>query len=133
MTFTREAFNKDYQQLRVPIMINIANGAKIRAIGYGSITARIVLPGSEERNIRITDVLYVPDLAGSLLSVIQFQDKGILIRTTLANEMLIEKDYKVIGVAARRGRSYVLNTASRANSGEYVCTVAEVDADTWHR
>ena len=133
MTFAREAFNEDYQQLREPIMINTANGATIRGTGYGSITIRIMLLGSEERNIRILDILYIPDLAGSLLSVTQFQDRGILIRTTLANEMLIEKDSKVIGIASRRGRSYMLNTASRANSEEYARIAAEVDADTWYR
>ena len=50
-------------------MINTANGATIRGTGYRSITVRITLLGSKERNIRIPDVLYVPDLAGSLLSV----------------------------------------------------------------
>ena len=69
MTFAREAFNKDYQQLREPIIINTANRATIRGTGYRLIIVRIILPGSKERNIRIPDVLYIPDLAGSLLSV----------------------------------------------------------------
>ena len=46
--------------------------------------------------------------------------------------MLIEKDSKVIGIAARYGRSYVLNTASRANLEEYICIAAEVDVDIWY-
>ena len=47
--------------------------------------------------------------------------------------MLIEKDSKVIGIAARRSRSYILNIASRANSEEYIYIAAEVDTDTWYR
>ena len=50
-------------------MINTANGATIRGTGYRSITVRIILLGSKERNIKILDILYIPNLAGSLLSV----------------------------------------------------------------
>ena len=46
--------------------------------------------------------------------------------------MLIEKDSKVIGIASRRSRSYILNTASRANLEEYIYIAAKVDIDTWY-
>jgi hypothetical protein len=38
--------------------------------------------GAYVRTVKLTGVLYVPKLAGSLISVLQLQDKGITIRTT---------------------------------------------------
>ena len=46
--------------------------------------------------------------------------------------MLIKKDSKVIGIASRCSRSYILNIASRANLEEYICITAKVDIDTWY-
>jgi hypothetical protein len=135
MTFSRAAFT-DYNALQEPVLIRTANGVAIKGVGYGTISVRIVLPNRTTRSINIRDVLHVPDLAGSLLSVTQFQDRDILVRTTLANQMLIELDDCVIGVADRRGKSYVLNTAyERADSDEFgrVVRENEVNSETWHR
>ena len=44
--------------------------------------------------------------------------------------MLIKKDSKVIEIAARYSRSYILNIASRANLKEYIYIVAKVNIDT---
>ena len=40
--------------------------------------------------------------------------------------MLIKKDYKIIEVTTRYSRSYILNTASRANLKKYIYITAIV-------
>ena len=46
-------------------------------------------------------VLHVPGLAGSLISVSQLQDRGILIRTTANDELMLELNGKAVGRAVR--------------------------------
>jgi hypothetical protein len=58
-------------------------------------------------------VLYVPKLAGSLISVLQLQDKGITIYTTTGStgkKLLIKFQGTVVGVTSRLGRAYTLNS-----------------------
>lgn len=55
----------------------------------------------------------MPKLAGSLISVLQLQDKGLTVRTTdisSGGELLIEWGNTIVGVARRYGKAYMLNT-----------------------
>jgi hypothetical protein len=81
MTYYRDSFI-DYSALQVPIVIQTANGAKIQAIGQGTVVIKVPNKGSI-KPIALTEVLYVPGLAGSLISVVQLQNKGISIQTTV--------------------------------------------------
>ena len=47
--------------------------------------------------------------------------------------MLIKLDDCVIGVAKRRGKSYVLNTANEKADSEFARIANEVNSETWHR
>ena len=69
MTYYKEAFSELYP-LRDPITIGTANGARIQAISEGEVPLRVIV-GDSERTILLTRVLYVPKLAGSLISVLQ--------------------------------------------------------------
>jgi hypothetical protein len=69
--------------------------------------------GASMRTVKLTGVLYIPKLAGSLISVLQLQDKGITIRTTTGStgkKLLIEFQGIVVGVASRLGRVYALDS-----------------------
>lgn len=106
MTFCREAFT-EYAKLRSPITINTANGAEIQAVGTGTVVLKVPRDGIV-RTVNLTEVLYVPGLVGSLLSVVQLQDKGITVRTAAGQKLLLERQGKPLGEAKRLGKAYVL-------------------------
>ena len=55
-------------------------------------------------------MLYVLGLINNLISILQLQDKGIIIRfISISNRLLIERQRSVIRVADRLGKSYTLN------------------------
>lgn len=108
MTFCKEAFSELYR-LEEPITILTANGGSLQATFQGMIPLKVALLGSE-RTVALTEVLYVPGLAGSLISVIQLQNKGITVRTTEKNSLLIERQGTVTGVAQR-----ISNVTARIN------------------
>jgi transposase InsO family protein len=111
MTFLREAFT-EYRELDAPIEVNTASGARILAIAEGTVRLTVAL-GDSVRTVTLTEVLHVPKLTGSLISVLQLQDKGITVRTTVGprgNKLLIELQGTLVGVASRLGRAYTLDS-----------------------
>lgn len=107
MTFAKGAF-VNYKPLGTPIAVRLANGTEIQAIAEGTVSFDIALKGARRR-IELHEVLHVPKLAGSLISVSHLQDRGIMTRTTRDGTMTLELRGQVIGVAVRSGRSYVLD------------------------
>jgi hypothetical protein len=68
MTYLREAFT-EYRVLDTPISVTTANGAYIQVIAEGSVLLQVAL-GARVRTVRLSGVLYVPKLAGSLILVL---------------------------------------------------------------
>jgi hypothetical protein len=107
----------------------------IEAIAEGTVRFPVLVEGSR-RIVRLNGVLHVPQLAGNLISVPHLQDRGIMTRTAKGGRMLLELDGKLIGVAERIGRTYVL-----AGTNEYIADTAyraeaitkTNDAMLWHR
>ena len=133
MTFNRKSFNKDYKELETPVEIETASGSSIYGIGAGSVSIWITLKG-QTRPVRLTDVLYVPNVAGNLISVSQLQDNGITMRTTIRpkKQLLLELNGKRIGEADRYGKSYVLNTVQNEPESAMLAATAP-SSETWHR
>jgi len=139
MTFMRESFKQDYKELDTPVEIETASGGSIYGIGTGSVSIRVVLRG-RMIPVRLSKVLYVPNVAGNLISVSQLQDNGITMRTTIRpkKQLFLEKNGRTIGVADRQGKSYVLNTARNdPEPGPEVALLSSTgtgsSAETWHR
>jgi hypothetical protein len=117
MTYNRDYFS-DYTLLQEPVLIKTASGATLQGIGQGTVPLRVILH-SAERTVALTEVLHVPGLAGSLVSVLQLQDRGITVQTTViqGSQLLIELQGTVIGIARRLGKAYILEgTAIRGFS-----------------
>ena len=110
MTFSREAF-LEYYRLKDPVLVNTATGAQLQGIAKGTVTLQVTIQG-RTRPILIHGVLHVPGLAGSLISVLQLQDRGISVATEEApgTSLSLSLNGKVVGVAARVGRAYILTT-----------------------
>nr|CCA19869.1 putative polyprotein [Albugo laibachii Nc14] len=97
----------DFTNLEVittPINISVANGAKLEAIGIGSVHMKL----SNDRNIRVENVLYVPDLDKRLLSISAMNEKGlkvVFVQTT--GEIKNGNDHII--TVARSGKLFVIN------------------------
>ena len=116
ITYDHRAFS-DFQGLIEPISITTASGLMLQGTGQGIVALEINIDGAK-RAIALTEVLYVPGLAGSLISVFQLQDRGIIVRTTIisgasssSSSLLIERYGRTIGVTERLGKAYALKTA----------------------
>lgn len=79
-------------------MVNIANGTSIEAISKGSASLKIAIHG-ETVNVLLPNVLYVPNLAGSIISVLELQDRGILTRMIKHGKLLLKLNRRIIGQA----------------------------------
>ena len=77
MTFARDAFS-EFIQLKTPRTVRTANGEIIYGTGIGNVPIHVFLDDFEIKKLILKDVLYVPNLAGSLISVSKLQDYGIL-------------------------------------------------------
>jgi hypothetical protein len=110
MTFYKEAF-QDYYKLQEPVVIITATGALLQGVGEGTVALQPVVQG-QARAVELTRVLHVPGLTGSLISVLQLQDRGITVTTEPLPRTGLELrlKQKVIGVADRVGRAYMLTT-----------------------
>ena len=134
MTYSKQAFT-EYRVLDTPIQISTASGAYIQAIAEGTVTISVAVKGAI-RTVELSGVLHVPRIAGSLISVLQLQDKGITVRTTVGpegNRLLIELQGVVVGEAYRLGRSYALNSAVQDEQTVEITLKATTENKAWHR
>jgi hypothetical protein len=141
MTFSKEAF-VDYTTLDKAVTVDTASSASILGIGEGSVVLNVVLEGRTKK-VTLTNVLHVPHIAGSLISVSQLEDRGIAVRTLAGpkkRSILLELRGKIITGANQIGKSYILNCASsEAKTRESALAVAAAaagagasDTEVWH-
>ncbi|KAM3067034.1 hypothetical protein ACMFMG_012223 [Clarireedia jacksonii] len=135
MTYAKWKF-EDYTKLDEPIGVTTASGAVIQAVGQGTVRIKTLVQG-QIRPVRLLDVLHVPGLAGSLISVLQLQNKDLTIETTTGakRELLIKFQGATVGVAYRVGQAYVLQ-GPMEGAGALKATVKESnspEAMKWHR
>lgn len=129
MTFCKEAFT-EYYRLDNPVLISTATGAQLQGVAEGTVTLQVTVQG-QTRPISLSGVLHVPGLTGSLISVLQLQDRGISVATeeSPGTGLSLSLDGKLVGVAARVGRAYILTT----NILETAYRIETVDPELLHR
>ncbi|KAJ7325412.1 hypothetical protein DFH08DRAFT_655085, partial [Mycena albidolilacea] len=87
--------------LKEPILIQLGDNSEIYATGHG-ISRRSIVTSKGNRNIDFTRTLYVPKLAGSLLSAgqltaipgVKLKFEGTLCFIKLHGEVLCEATFK---------------------------------------
>ncbi len=84
------------------------------------------------QNVLLHKVLHVPILAGTLISVLQLQDRGILIRPTANGELMLELNGKAVGRAKRIEKTYTLASTLDTCDMAY-CVTIEDNNLVWHR
>lgn len=104
MTYSLDVL-EDYHPLQVPITINIANKASVQATGEGSTRLKVAIDGPIH-TVRLRQVPHAPNLAGSLICVLQLQDRENLMRTTKKGKLMLGLNEKAIGkaIGSEKGR-----------------------------
>lgn len=108
LTSDRSAFVKIDESVRS--VVTTAGGNKLRTAGVGDCVIKSVDARGRKVNITLTDVLFVPRLEGSLISVGKLSEKGVLTTFNGGKCELLRGD-KVIATAARIDGLYQLMRA----------------------
>jgi hypothetical protein len=113
MTYLRDVFS-DYVQLKTPKIVKTANNGLVYGFGIGNVHVQVFTDDLRVETLILTDVLYVPDLAGNLISVSQLQEKGTLVQTTAGQKhpMVLTRNGSTVAFAARIGSQYILDSVA---------------------
>ena len=87
-------------------MVTVANGIKLKSSGRSDIAINL-----NSRLIKMTNVLYVPNLNCNLLSISALREKGIEMHFRLNNIVFVQKNTR-IATGILRGRMYYLKSTS---------------------
>lgn len=105
MTHCREAFI-EYTPLSTPIALSDVTGAVMEAVGTGTVLIDILI-GERQTAIKVSNVLHVPGLDGSHLSLLKIvYDNDIFPHYVGGKKMLLKRGEKVVAVAMDAGRGY---------------------------
>ena len=111
-----------------PQEVSLGDGHVSKAVAQGVVLLEMKLPGGKTRKCKLVDVLYVPKLSYSLLSVSKAGESG---KTTKFNEtgcQILSKSHKLIAAATRIGSLYYLDCLVKQQVNAAQCK--EV---LWHR
>ena len=88
--------------------VGTANGDSIEALGYGDIVIQTRLENGVDEFI-VKDVLHVPDLTCSLLSVSTLLEKGKEVRFQGKQFTILDHKGRICGQGQRKGRLFFLD------------------------
>ncbi len=133
MCNNRELFTDFVSQ---PESVTLGDGHQLTAMGHGTVTLNIKLSPGRSRKCNLADVLYVPDLSFSLISVTKASDKiGSAVFTDDGCKFL-DADGRVVATGKRVGQLYYLN----CNEQPVSASMAGLQGDglsskeqLWHR
>ena len=116
------------ESLDKPQEVSLGDGHVSKATAQGVVFLEMKLPGGKTRNCKLIDVLYVPKLSYSLLSVSKATESG---KTTKFDEtgcQILGKNSKIIAAATRVGSLYYLDCLVKQH-----VSVAQCKEVLWHR
>lgn len=125
MTSDRERFTSLQKYTSI---VEVANSEKIAVTGKGEILLSFHDSTINGMNFTMSDVLYVPNLGGSLLSIGRIEERGFRVQFADGEAKVIDKNGETVLTARRRGRLYIIEE-SRPSA---LLTRAE-NEEMWHR
>lgn len=130
MTYDRSFFTTMVQSERVPV--TLANGDRTMSEGCGSGMLRCVDADGKEVDVKLENVLWVPKLDSSLLSVSTIISKGFSVLFNDKGCTVLDHAGSAQVFAERCGGLYVLRTSGRSMAA---CAPkhSEFCQHTWHR
>ncbi|KAE8981767.1 hypothetical protein PF002_g23992 [Phytophthora fragariae] len=73
MTSVRDKF-VSMKELKTPVRITIADGKKIDAVAIGTVGLKLM----DGTSVALSDVLYIPEVEGSLILVTKLAEKDVV-------------------------------------------------------
>ena len=129
MSNDKEVFN-ELKSLDAPQEVTLGDGHALQATAKGTVTLEMLLPDGSTKRCKLNDVLLVPTLSHSLLSVSKASEAGKVTRFDNSGCEILNERNQVIAFATRVGNLYCLEfcrNVQRAN-------VAEKNKERlWHR
>nr|KAE8920242.1 hypothetical protein PF009_g29460 [Phytophthora fragariae] len=113
MTSVRDKF-VSMKELKTPVRITIADGKKIDAVAMGTVVLKLM----DGTSVTLSDVLYIPEVEGSLISVAKLVEKDVVAQFSKDKCVFRYGDANVLE-AKRCGNVYKLKTV-----GDEVCHAA---------
>lgn len=126
-------FFTHYQPLAKPILIKVANGLYVQAIGTGALQLPCVVDG-DFRWVEFTDTLYAPELSRNLISVTQLITRGVNVQFGKVGR-LITNDGTVVATATRQDNLFNVDLKPITIIARHVAASAAVKTPTeiWHK
>lgn len=113
------------------VQVVMANGNHTKSGGHGSGFVKCVDGAGEAIDVRLDNVLYVPELDSGLISVSKIADKGYDVLFKQNSVEIIDKSKKVVALGMRSGGLYMLKDRECAAVSN---TCHSVNCQhTWHR
>lgn len=131
MCSTRDAFSK--LMMVTPEPVFMGNNAMVDVVGVGEVPITTVVDGKQLEG-KLTNVLYVPDLATNLISVRQLISKGMEVTFAKDRCNIISPDGEVLGKAKLDGKLFKLQMGDikGSNAAMAVLNSPAREAQLWH-
>ncbi len=126
MCHSRDLF-VTYKKLQKPEIVTLGDGRSLEAIGRGTVTLEMRLPGETKRR-NLLHTLHVPELSLNLVSVSKVSEKGRIVRFVETGCEIVDLDDKVLATATKFGSLYLLDCGTNEQTN-----VMKVSLDVWHR
>ena len=104
-----EVMFSDLQALHSPLNVTLGDGRNLLAVGCGNVVLTMNLPQGKMESCTLHDVLLVPDLAYSLLSVTSASKKGKVTTFSKMKCEIRDSKSKLIATGHREGSLYYLD------------------------
>lgn len=99
--------------------VKVANGQVVDAVGRGTIQLKLTNKSGKITNVKMENVLYVPELKGNFISVGKLTKNGFTVIFT-ENIFEIKHGEKEVAYGARSGDLYKFKTPNQVNACEVI-------------
>ena len=124
---------EDFHPLQKPQQVTLGDDHTLAAIGTGVVAVKLKLPGGKTKIGRLSDVLYVPELAYNLLSVPKVTEVGKEVTFDELQGHITDDQGEVVAVASNTGSLYYLNCESLLDNPQVNATTNPAKENLWHR
>ena len=98
----------DVRHLNTPQQVTLGDGSLLEGPAEGTVKLDMILPGGSTQKCKLKDVLYVPKLSYSLLSVSKASEAGKTTKFDKSGCNILNQEKKIIAVATKHGNLYYL-------------------------
>ena len=110
--------------------MTLGDGSPLEGPAEGTVKLDMILPDGGTQKCKLKNVLYVPKLSYSLLSVSKASEAGKTTKFDKCGCKIFNQEKKVIAVATKHGNLYYLEHCRKAQS---VNTTEKSNEMLWHR